>query len=75
MHNYIFPGMMMGWLSIFLLPLVVWSIFWKGMALWKAAKNESKGWFILLLVLNTLGILDMIYIFVVSKKTAKKERK
>jgi len=75
MHNNLFSGLMMGWLSVLLLPIILWSVFWKGWALWRAAKNDSKGWFIILLILNTAGILDIIYIFVVSKKTAKKERK
>lgn len=56
---------------IFLLAL--WVIPWKGYALWLAAKNDSKWWFIALLVLNTLAILDIIYIFVINKKCCKKE--
>lgn len=48
--------------------MAVWSIIWKGIALWKAARNASKPWFIVLLVLNTVGILEIIYIFYFSKK-------
>ncbi len=48
--------------------LLAWSTVWKGFALWKAAKNDSKNWFIALLVINTGGILEMLYIFVFSKK-------
>lgn len=54
-------------LGLLLLPIVVWSLFWKGWALWKAAKNDSMVWFIVLLVINTLGILEILYIFVFSK--------
>jgi hypothetical protein len=55
--------------SMALLGLVmVWSIIWKGVALWKAGRAGSKVWFILLLILNTLGILEIIYIFLVNKK-------
>ena len=43
--------------------LVAWSIPWKGVALWKAARNSSKPWFIVLLLVNTLGILEILYIF------------
>lgn len=58
--------------SMALLGLVmVWSIIWKGVALWKAGRAGSKVWFILLLILNTLGILEIIYIFLVSKKKPK----
>ena len=48
--------------------LVVWSGVWKGIALWKAARNGSVPWFILLLIVNTLGILEILYIYVFSKK-------
>lgn len=40
----------------------------KGIALWKAAQANQKNWFIALLLLNTLGILESVYIFFISKK-------
>ncbi|PIR44025.1 hypothetical protein COV23_02005 [Candidatus Wolfebacteria bacterium CG10_big_fil_rev_8_21_14_0_10_31_9] len=49
--------------------LMVWSIIWKGLALWKAAKNGSIKWFIVLLVVNTMGILEILYIYVFSKRS------
>jgi len=48
-------------------PLLVWAMVWKGFALWRAARNESIGWFIALMILNTVGILEILYIFVFSK--------
>ena len=54
--------------SWFIWPLVIWTLCWKGVALWKAARNEHKWWFIALLILNTLAILEIIYIFFFSKK-------
>jgi len=57
------------WVSIVIL---LWTLPWKGVALWKAAKIKDKWWFIILLVANTLGILEILYIFVISKKRAKK---
>lgn len=50
-----------------LIALVVWSLTWKGVSMWRAAKEDSKPWFLTLLVSNTLGVLDAIYIFGVSK--------
>jgi len=47
---------------------VLWALPWKGVALWKAAKNNHKWWFIALLVINTLGILEILYIFVFGKR-------
>ncbi len=51
-----------------ILLLVLWVLPWKGVALWKAAKNGHKAWFIVLLVVNTLAILEIIYIFGFGKK-------
>ncbi|MFA5838695.1 MAG: DUF5652 family protein [Candidatus Paceibacterota bacterium] len=48
--------------------LILWVIPWKGYALWLAAKKDHKRWFIVLLVLNTLAILDIIYIFFIGRK-------
>ena len=59
-------------LSLFLiilyLFLIVWSLIWKGIALWKASRNNHLMWFIILLIVNTLGILEIFYIFGFSKK-------
>ena len=52
---------------VLIVLLVIWSIVWKGLALWKAASLRQKYWFIAILIINTLGILDIIYYFFVSK--------
>ena len=59
--------------GLFLVPLLLWSFIWKGWALWRAARNGSRGWFIALLVVNTMGILEILYLFVFGKE--KKSRK
>ena len=51
--------------------LMVWSIVWKGIALWKAARNGQKPWFIVLLIVNTMGILEILYINFWQKKIKK----
>ena len=66
------PGVFAGWLSMFIIPVAIWSLFWMGLALWKAAKNESKIWFVILLLVHTVGILDILYIFVFSKMNGPK---
>ncbi|MBS3903142.1 MAG: methionine--tRNA ligase subunit beta [Anaplasmataceae bacterium] len=54
---------------LYILPIViVWSIFWKGWALWRAARNGQKYWFGAVLVVNTLGILEILYIFIFSRQ-------
>ncbi len=47
---------------------VLWSLPWKGWALWKAAKRGDTWWFVALFLVNTVGLLDMIYLFVVSER-------
>jgi hypothetical protein len=64
MANEFFPS----WLTFVIPILVVWTSPWKGVALWKAARNKQIVWFIVLLVVNTLAILEIIYIFAFSKK-------
>jgi len=51
-----------------LLVAVAWTVAWKGASLWRAAKNDSKPWFITLLLTNTLGVLDAIYLFIVARR-------
>ena len=46
----------------------LWTLPWKGWALWLAARRSEKWWFIALLLINTLAILEIIYIFVVAKR-------
>jgi len=49
----------------------IWILTWKGFALWKAASKKSIPWFIILLVFNTVGILEILYIFIFSKMSFK----
>lgn len=54
--------------ALWLIPMIIWTIPWKAVALWKAARNDSKPWFIVLMLINTVGLLEIIYIFAISKK-------
>lgn len=59
-------------LSLFLFVLLmIWTIIWKGLALWRSAKQGRKIWFIIFLIVNTLGILEILYLFIFSRN--KKE--
>lgn len=51
--------------------LQLWTIPWKGLALWVAANRKDKRWFIILLLLQTLGLLDIVYIFFIAKYKIK----
>ncbi len=62
----IFPCWAVFWLVIGL--AAVWEMVWKGIALWRAARNGHIAWFICILIFNTLGILPIIYILAFSQK-------
>jgi len=53
---------------ITLILVMIWNIIWKGMALWKSSRLSHKKWFIALMVLNTVGILDIYYIYFIANK-------
>jgi len=46
----------------------LWSLVWKALALWKSAKLNQKTWFVVLLIVNTVGILEIIYLLIYKKK-------
>ncbi len=60
------------WVELFILLGVLWTLPWKGVALWKSARQNEKWWFIALLVINTVGLLEILYIFVFGKKKETK---
>jgi hypothetical protein len=62
--------------SLYLLgAILLWTFPWKAWALWLAARRGDIWWFLALLLLNTLAILDIIYIFLVAKQKDTKEEK
>lgn len=62
----------------FFIPFVLFELILKGFALWRAAKKNQNVWFIALLVINSMGILPLIYLILnrdvetPSKKSKKK---
>ncbi len=48
--------------------MILWILVWKGLALWRAAGLRQKWWFVALLLINTLGILEIIYLFFIARK-------
>lgn len=53
-----------------LILITAWTLPWKGVALWRAARTRDKWWFVAMLILNTLGILEILYIFYFGKRTS-----
>lgn len=76
-----FMGPFQAWAGAFgLSPMVfvlifaiigLWSLALKGFALWHAARGGQKPWFVALLIVNTFGILEIVYLlFFRGDKTA-----
>ena len=47
---------------------MIWALFWKGMGLWRAAELRQKYWFIAILLINTLGILEIFYLYFIARR-------
>ncbi len=58
--------------SIFI-PILVWSLIWKGLALWHAARRGEKIWYVALLLINTAGLLEIVYLLWIQKRTPSKK--
>ncbi|HEY5967700.1 MAG TPA: DUF5652 family protein [Chitinophagaceae bacterium] len=52
----------MPWLLAVAIGLAIWEIVWKIIAMWRSARNNHLAWFICIAILNTLGVLSIIYI-------------
>ena len=68
-----------GFLGISTLPFLLifsiflWSLAWKGWALWLAARRDEPVWFLALLVINSFGLLEIVYIFIIAKQKDTRE--
>lgn len=62
-------------LGFILAVLFILSIVLKGYALWVAAKRNEKWWFIALLVINTMGVLELLYLLFIAKASFGLKRK
>jgi methionyl-tRNA synthetase len=64
------------WLLVLLL---VWSLVWKGLALWKSARNGQRIWYVVLLLVNSIGLLEILYLTLwqckCDEKPARKQKK
>lgn len=58
-----------------IIAVYVWTIVWKGLALWRASQLKQKIWFVIfMLPINTAGILEIIYLLIVSNSTWQKDK-
>ena len=62
--------------SVWIISLIlIWSVVWKLLALWKSARKGHLVWFIVVGLVNTVGILEILYIFLFSEMKYKPNRK
>ena len=57
-----------------IIALVIWTAIWKGIGLWRAGNHRQLVWFIVMFVLNTAGLLPIIYLVWFQKKPSKSSR-
>jgi hypothetical protein len=72
-ENFFGPGWLLG-MSLFgglFILLILVSLALKGFALWHAAKRNEKWWFVALLLINTMGILELVYLIFFAKVWGK----
>jgi hypothetical protein len=58
--------------------VLLWTLAWKGVAWWKSARKGHVVWFVLFFLVHTMGILEILYIFLFSKlnlSSGKKKNK
>ena len=65
------PTLSTGFIAL-IAVLAVWEAVWKGIAMWKSARNNQLAWYICILIFNTIGILPILYITRFQKKGKKK---
>jgi methionyl-tRNA synthetase len=55
--------------------IVVWGLVWKGFALYRAGKQNQPGWFVALFLINTVGVLEILYLAFFSKRRRRPHRR
>jgi len=65
-----FPFIQGPWMFLFIV-LAIWELIWKGIALWKCGRYNQLPWFVVILIVNSMGILPIIYLLFFQKKKRK----
>jgi len=65
-------GTLTGGFLAFIIIISIWSLIWKGMALWKCGRNNQLAWFVIILIFNTAGILPIVYLLFFQPKAVAK---
>ncbi len=62
----------LGWAMV-IVAVALWDVVWKGIGLWRSARRYQTGWFMCMLVLNTAGLLPILYLILHRKDTPEPE--
>ena len=66
MENFILDNMVL--FVVFVLLLAIFDIVLKLFAMWKSVNRDQLGWFIALGIINSIGILPIIYLLIYKDK-------
>lgn len=48
----------------------IWDLVWKALGMWRSARNNQPAWFIVILIINSLGIIPIYYLLTHKEKKA-----
>lgn len=68
MNKELFYGPISNFPTALLIVFIIWALFWKGLSMWRAARNNQSWWYVALLVISTGGLLEIIYLAFFQKK-------
>jgi len=69
MHPALLPPTIYFWF----IPLILIDLVLKGMALWHSSRRKQFWWFIALLVVNSVGILPLLYLLIYGVQSKKRK--
>ncbi len=59
------------WFIPLIIILAIWDMIWKIVAMWYASRDNQKMWYILLAIINSIGVLPILYLLVIRKGVKK----
>ena len=62
------------WLFVLLIVLVIWDTIWKGIGLWKSGRHNQMAWFVCILIINSVGILPIVYLLFFQPKSSRSKK-
>jgi len=68
MNNF---GNIEGWVILLIAAISIWDLVWKLIALWKSARRDQTIWFVFLGIVNSAGILPIIYLLIYRAEPEK----